>query len=72
MGRDVKQVARGGMVSRWQGGGMPDRSIQAQRPLQLTGVNMERASVHSCCAVLSVVLAVMCICVIYKFLSLGL
>ncbi len=45
MGRDVKQVARGGMVSRWQGGGMPDRSIQAQRPLHLTGVNMERARI---------------------------
>jgi hypothetical protein len=27
--------------------------------------------VYSCCAVLCVVLAVMCICVLYKFLSLG-
>jgi hypothetical protein len=27
--------------------------------------------VYSCCAVLCVALAVMCICVIYKFLSLG-
>jgi hypothetical protein len=28
--------------------------------------------VYNCCAVFCVVLAVMCICVIYKFLSLGL
>jgi hypothetical protein len=29
-------------------------------------------SVYCCCAVLHVVLAVMCVCVIYKCLSLGL
>ncbi len=54
---------------------VPDRNIRAQqaRPLQLTIVNMERARMYVCIvAVLCVILPVMCICVIYKFLSLGL
>jgi hypothetical protein len=45
------------------------------RHLQLTGVNMEGARMCVCIvavSVLCVVLAVMCIYVIYKFLSLGL
>jgi alkylhydroperoxidase family enzyme len=52
----------------------PTEVFEPSRPLQLASVNMERARmcvcVYSCCAVLCVVLAVMCICVTYKFLSL--
>jgi hypothetical protein len=53
----------------------PTEVFRPSRPLQLTSVNICRESkdvrVYSCFAVFCVVLAVMCICVIYKFLSLG-
>jgi hypothetical protein len=63
------------MASRWQGGGVSDRTIRAQQASsthQCEYVESKNVGVHSRCAVLCVVLAVMCICVIYKFLSLGL
>jgi hypothetical protein len=54
---------------------VPDRSIRAQQASsshQCEYGRAENVCIYSCCAVLCVILAVMCICVIYKFLSLGL
>ncbi len=53
----------------------PTIVLGPSRPLQLTSVNTKRAKnvcMYSCFVVLCVILVVMCICVIYKLLSLGL
>jgi hypothetical protein len=58
---------------------MPDRYLvfgicaqQASSTHQCEHGESKNVCVYSCFAVFCVVLAVMCICVIYKFLSLGL
>jgi hypothetical protein len=53
---------------------VPDRSIQAQQAPSIHQCEYRESKdvrVYSCFAVFCVVLAVMCICVIFKFLSLG-
>jgi hypothetical protein len=53
----------------------PTEVFVPSRPFELTGVKYGKSKnvlAYSCCAVLCVVLVVMCIYVIYKFLGLGL